>query len=130
MKYYTPRWWFHLFDYAIVFNNMEIEFFTDYEENMSRIWDYLKDSDNCRLSGTGWDKQYECYVVDVFCPQFIEFLYHWRKPYISSGEMDWKKFVLGNGWSEEETERGYLEYKQFIDYWFNREYGEHINIYI
>lgn len=131
MRYYTPKDFFNLFDVAVVYGgsfSRDIEFYT-VNEDYKEIWSYLRRGEFGRnsLNSIGFEERYGCYVVDVCCPEFIDYLIHFNKRfYCSMGKSSWVKMVKGNGWSDDEVEEGYLKYKNARDEWFSREYGEHI----
>ena len=133
MRYYTPKSFFNLFDVAVVYGNSfprDIEFYT-VNEDYKEIWSYLRREDFGRnsLIDMGFEKQYGCYVVDVCCPEFIDYLIHFNKRfYCSSGKSSWVEMVKKNGWSDVEVEEGYLKYKSACDEWFDNEYGVHIKL--
>ena len=130
MKFYIGKDLYDLFDYAVMIRN-EIEFFT-LNPNYKEIWNKLRvyeDYGHTRLNEMGWDNNYHCYCVDVFCPDLIDFVISWRKHHwCSTGEMSWKEHARFRGWVDEvELDEGYEEYKRNIDDWFERNYGKHIS---
>lgn len=132
MKYYTPKEFYNLFDYVIVYPMWELEFFT-LRPDYRKIWDFFRKDPQffgrASLVGMEWDNNYKCYTVDICCLEFIEFIRHFNNDFhCTMAEKSWKSMVADNGWSEDEVDEGYEKYKMDRNRWFERHYGKHINL--
>lgn len=129
MKYYISKDLYDLFTYAIVWEkNREIEFFT-LNENYKDIWSILRISEDygyCKLIDLGYDNNYCCYVVSVICHELLVYLKSIHDYAHPLGEKVWKSKARNCGWSEEEIQYGYLEYKEKCNHWFELYYGKHV----
>ena len=129
MKYYIGKDLYELFDYAIIWKNTwDIEFFTQNPE-YKEIWSKLRiyeDYGRCRLREFEYSEIYNCYIVDVFAPDLIEYLRSIHDYCNPMGEKLWKDKARNCGWNEEEVIIGYRIYKNNCSDWFERHYGKHI----
>lgn len=122
LKYYIDKNLYDLFSYSIFFkNSYEIEFFTLNQEYMD-IWYLMKknnDYGRVELVDFGYDENYFCYTVSIFCPDLLSYLYSMHDYANVLGENLWMDKCRGCNWSEEEIIEGYYEYKNNCINWFN-----------
>ena len=124
MKFYINKEIYDLFDYTVFYkNSFSFEFYT-LNKDYKKIFDYFKEEFDARLICCEWDNNYNCYCVDISCVPLMVWLEHWNcKPWISSGESNWKSMARERGWfDEDDLDKGWSEYKQRIDNWFKRNY--------
>lgn len=130
MKFYIGKDLYDLFDYAVRTRN-EIEFFT-LNPNYKEIWSKLRVFEHyghTKLNSIGWNENYHCYCVDVFCPDLVQYVISWRfHHWCSTSDSNWKAHARFKGWvDEDELEEGCKQYRQNINDWFERNYGKHIS---
>ena len=123
-KYWIPKKTYDLFEVAWI-SKWDIEFFTR-EENYYEIWDEFKDHQNrygrCKLNSMGYDKNYYCYVVDIFHADLLEhYMPDCLSPYHYMGETQFLKHAHSLGYTnDEEIKTDWIYYhnnvgRQFTD---------------
>lgn len=119
-KYLISKDLYQLADVICLYNRFNLEFLT-LNHNYKSIWSKLRISEDygeCRLLDCGFENNYKCYIVDVWCPtlvRYIQFMNDYCNP---MGKVGWCNRALNLGWSNSEVEQGYLIYKQKCDNWF------------
>ena len=126
MKYYIDKNLYELFTYAIIYrNNWEIEFFT-LEPNHKKIWNKLSNSQYgyTKLSDFGYDKNFHCYTISIFCPDLLNYLKYVHRFDCKINETDWKKRAKECNWTKQEIEYGYSKYMEQYIKWFEHHANE------
>lgn len=129
MKYHIGKDLYDLFDYSIFYPlpRGDIEFFTQ-RKDYENIWSILKTGDYgyCQLNSMEYSNVYDCYVVDVSCPDLQVYLKHFHNYRNPVSEKVWKSRALDCNWSVSEVNEGYQVYKGKCDSCFSSYYGEHV----
>lgn len=127
LKYHINKNLYDLFSYCIIYPNIfEIEFFT-LNPNYKLIWDFwLKEDEPTRLVDCGYDENYYCYTVSIFCPHLLRYLEKAHDYHNKIGEEDWIKNCVELGYSEHEAMYGYSEYMEGYIRWFKNNVSEFV----
>lgn len=125
-KYYIDKKLYDLFCYAIIYpNSYEVEFYT-LNDDYKNIWSKMRiysDYGKSALIDCGYDENYFCYTVSVFCPDLLSYLRSMHDYCCVCGERLWKEKAKNCNWNDDEINQGYMKYKKLCDEWFERHYG-------